>query len=93
MPSLGGTNLESYVLQEWTGYMGAMNVSEEDTEEAISLDQNAVRFHPEKIAESLKEVDHFEALAVRENEAGRERRRYYALSPRMSWRLLEPAGC
>lgn len=47
--------------------MKGMHVSKKDLEEAVSLDQNAVRFHPEKIVESLKEVDHFEALAVREN--------------------------
>lgn len=54
------------VSQSWTDYMKAVHVSEKDQKEANRLDQDEVRFHPERIGESLKEVDHFTALAVRD---------------------------
>lgn len=46
--------------------MAAMNVSREDVGEASRLDQDTVRFHPEKIAASLQglAVDHEAALGV-----------------------------
>ena len=47
--------------------MLSRHVSETDREEALRLDQDAVRFHPEKIVDSLRDIDadHFDALAVR----------------------------
>lgn len=47
--------------------MASRNVSNEELEEAARLDQDTVRFHPEKIVRSLEErsdVDHAGALAV-----------------------------
>ncbi|CAM9749390.1 unnamed protein product, partial [Ascophyllum nodosum] len=52
--------------EEWTDFMLSRHVSENDREEAMRLDQDAVRFHPEKIVDSLHyvKVGHFDALAV-----------------------------
>lgn len=63
--------------------MKAVHVSEKDQKEAITLDQDEVRFHPERIVESLKDVDHFEALAVRD--LGRGGRRDPVLSKSIAW--------
>ena len=48
--------------------MMSVHVAKEDREKAIRLDQDAVRFHPEKIVESLDsfKTGHFEGLAVRD---------------------------
>ncbi|CAM9749320.1 unnamed protein product [Ascophyllum nodosum] len=52
--------------EEWTDFMLSRHVSETDREEALRLDQDAVRFHPEKIVDSLRDIDadHFDALAA-----------------------------
>ena len=52
--------------------MLSRHVSENDREEAMRLDQDAVRFHPEKIVDSLHyvKVGHFDALAVRNLDRG-----------------------
>ncbi|CAM9899855.1 unnamed protein product [Ascophyllum nodosum] len=52
--------------ENWVDYMMSVHVAKEDREKAIRLDQDAVRFHPEKIVESLDsfKTGHFEGLAV-----------------------------